>query len=119
MLFGGLFMPPQATTPTTVAATSNEAIAESFAPNAVDGQSVAVGGTNEAGKLLGDAIDWLSYASIGLAVLAIVLVGIYIITNVASNNSGAAAGNLRRVVWVLAGLIVIFNAPQIVSLVLR
>lgn len=70
------------------------------------------------GDILGQAIDILSFIAIGLGVLAIVLTGIYIITGVAANNSGNAAANLRRVIWVLGGLVIVFAAVPIVNLAL-
>ncbi len=94
--------------------TTNEAIIDCFTPEPETGTTIKT--ASEAGGVIGDAIDLFSYLSIGLAVLAIVLVGIYVIGNVATNNGGAAAGNLKKAVWVLVGLVIVFNAPQIVQL---
>ena len=65
------------------------------------------------------AIDILSFIAIGLGVLAVVLTGIYIISGVAANNSGNAAANLRRVIWVLGGLVIVFAAVPIVNIALN
>ncbi len=95
---------------------ANGRIAESFRPDASAGQEqgVATSITN----VFSDAINVLSFIAIGLGVLAVVLTGIYIISGVAANNSGNAAANLRRVIWVLGGLVVVFAAVPIVSLAL-
>ena len=65
---------------------------------------------------LSEIIASLRWASIIFAVILVILVGFYIMGNVVGNNSQGAAGNLKKVGWVLVGLIVIFQAPTIVGL---
>jgi len=57
----------------------------------------------------------LRWFAVVLAVIAIILVGFYIMGNVVGNNSAGAAGNLKKIGWVFVGLVVIFNATVFVG----
>ena len=62
-----------------------------------------------------DFFEYIKWGGIIFAVIAIAIVGIYIMFNVIGNNSANAAVNIKKVLTVLGGLIVIFNAPAIVG----
>ena len=66
----------------------------------------------EAGKV----VDIMSYIAIGLAVASVAIVGFLLIFSVAGNNSNVAAHTIRKIFFILIGLIVVFSAPRIAGL---
>lgn len=62
-----------------------------------------------------EILDVLSFLSIPLAVAAVVLIGLQIITNIIGASPAKASSNLRKITYVLIGLIIVFNSHTIVA----
>lgn len=69
----------------------------------------------ELGFSLERMLDYLSYLSIPLAIAALVLIGIFVIGNVTIGDSRGAVKNLKRIVAVLSGLVLVFNAHHVIQ----
>ena len=63
----------------------------------------------------GDIIDLLSFISIPLAVAAVVLIGLLIVASVVGANSEGAAKYLKKITYVLVGLVIVFNSHTIIG----
>lgn len=87
-------------------------------PNPAQGEvelSPGATGGDDITETFEEILDLLSFISIPLAVAAVVLVGILIISNIVGANPGGATQNLRKIAYVLIGLIIVFNSHTIVA----